>query len=674
MSTYNSPTDLSPLTKARSVDINDFDAAVAAAFELLPDEADINGNRINYGTDDGGSNSYLVTLPAPPVGLVDGMMVRFSPSSTNTGASTLNIGLGAMGVKLRDGSETRPGDIQRGVPIEASYSATTGFWHIDGNPTTAATGVVVAPISDATPLLFNAGDPSKMAQFALNALSTAVTRIYSLPDHDTSLGADLVRSVRVSNTPIAAADKMAQIELNAASSYVQTFGTNLYSGWWAILKNTSTTAPVDLESVATVNATSTTSNSIAAGTTWTVAAGLPITAGDLVVVRRTSAAYAQKIIGTVSSYNAGTGQLIVTVIARSGSGTFTDWTITTRPSTGGIDGFAAFTMYPGEARIVQWNGARLTTTILKKFNYRMNAAEVYLHPPGYDEVEADLQGAGGGGGGGRCSAVGNGQAKGGSGGGGGARPPALKHRLAPLTAVQVLTGAPGAAGASANVSATTGGNGGNGGNTSFGAYATAYGGAGGQGGGTGVNAACGAAGGGSAGPGIAATGLSCVGGKPSGTYFGSDASAADANNISGGGAGSYLGIAGSSENGGAAGGGVNAGGTSLAGGSSIAAGAGGGAGGGIGSPAGGAGGGVGYSSGGGAPGGAANTAGTNSTTDRIGGGGGGGQLVTDSGLPGQPGGNGGPGAGGGGGSTANFPQASGAGGAGGQGFAVLRGV
>ena len=53
MSTYNSPTDVVPGTLARSSSINNLDAAVAAAFALLPTEDEIKRGTVNYAVDTG---------------------------------------------------------------------------------------------------------------------------------------------------------------------------------------------------------------------------------------------------------------------------------------------------------------------------------------------------------------------------------------------------------------------------------------------------------------------------------------------------------------------------------------------------------------------------------------------------------------------------------------------
>lgn len=74
-----------------------------------------------------------------------------------------------------------------------------------------------------------------------------------------------------------------------------------------------------------VSTTSSTSNSIGTGAkSFTVQTGLGFVVGNSVRVANTSANY---MTGDVTSYDSGTGALVVNVTSSSGSGTYTDWTI-----------------------------------------------------------------------------------------------------------------------------------------------------------------------------------------------------------------------------------------------------------------------------------------------------------------------------------------------------------
>lgn len=79
--------------------------------------------------------------------------------------------------------------------------------------------------------------------------------------------------------------------------------------------------------------TPTSSSSVAIGTgskTFTVSSGLTLTPGNSAFVFETSAPQTNTMTGTVTSYSGTT--LILSIGSTNGSGTFTDWTITTQPN------------------------------------------------------------------------------------------------------------------------------------------------------------------------------------------------------------------------------------------------------------------------------------------------------------------------------------------------------
>jgi hypothetical protein len=237
-----------------------------------------------------------------------------------------------------------------------------------------------------------------------------------------------------------------------SGTFTQTFDAcaTLSSGWFCYIRN-SGTGDVELESPGAVSTTSVTSNSIAAGTTWTVGTGLSITAGDLVIVRRTADPFAQRIVGTVSSYTSGTGVLVVTVGYRIGSGTFTDWTITTRAATAGIDGLASFVMYPGEVRLVQCDGTELRSVVITPFYRAFTASGTFTKPPGYSRFGGIIWSAG------NSGAKGNSAQGRSGGGGGGAFPFELPASLFGTSTTITI----GAGGAAVTAAATDGNRGGN---------------------------------------------------------------------------------------------------------------------------------------------------------------------------------------------------------------------
>ena len=76
------------------------------------------------------------------------------------------------------------------------------------------------------------------------------------------------------------------------------------------------------------NATSTSSTLISTGSkSLTVQTGKLFVVGQPVMIARTSAPGTTWMAGNVTSYDSGTGALVVNVVWTAGSGTFTDWTI-----------------------------------------------------------------------------------------------------------------------------------------------------------------------------------------------------------------------------------------------------------------------------------------------------------------------------------------------------------
>lgn len=131
MSTYNSPTNITPGTLAKASDINNVDDATATAFGLLPTNANINAGKINFAVDTGAANAYLVALPQTAAAYSDGLQVVMRPLAENTGASTINVdSLGAKAIRLPNSAVLTAGDIRAGAPVLMVYSTATGFFHI----------------------------------------------------------------------------------------------------------------------------------------------------------------------------------------------------------------------------------------------------------------------------------------------------------------------------------------------------------------------------------------------------------------------------------------------------------------------------------------------------------------------------------------------------------------
>jgi len=144
MSTYNNPTDAVAGSLVRVSAVNAVDAAAAAAFALLPTETNLSRGTVNFATDTGAVDAYVVTLPQVPSGYVDGLLVVMLPIHTNTGACTINVNsLGVKSIKRKDSTAPGVGDIRIGIPVEMRYSTTTGYFHLlDSDTTITGDGTV----------------------------------------------------------------------------------------------------------------------------------------------------------------------------------------------------------------------------------------------------------------------------------------------------------------------------------------------------------------------------------------------------------------------------------------------------------------------------------------------------------------------------------------------------
>lgn len=145
MATYNTPTDVSAGSLAKSSDLNNLDAAVAAAFALLPENAKINTGNVNFGVDTGTVNVYAIALPMTALAYTDGMSVVMRPLHNNTGACSINVdGLGAVAIKNTASEDPAPNDITVGIPIEVRYSVATGYFHMIQLSAVAAASATVS--------------------------------------------------------------------------------------------------------------------------------------------------------------------------------------------------------------------------------------------------------------------------------------------------------------------------------------------------------------------------------------------------------------------------------------------------------------------------------------------------------------------------------------------------
>jgi hypothetical protein len=83
-----------------------------------------------------------------------------------------------------------------------------------------------------------------------------------------------------------------------------------------------------------------------------------------------------------------------------------------------IDGLSSFIMYPNEVRLIQCDGAKLSSTVIQAFRYFSQISGTWVKPPGYNEFTKRLGGGGAGGSGGGGGGSGSATTTSGSGAGG----------------------------------------------------------------------------------------------------------------------------------------------------------------------------------------------------------------------------------------------------------------
>ena len=80
---------------------------------------------INYATDSGSVNSYVVTLSPAPSAYVAGMSLAFVPANTNTGASTINVNsLGSVAIVTQSAAALTAGQLPSGTVSILVYDGT----------------------------------------------------------------------------------------------------------------------------------------------------------------------------------------------------------------------------------------------------------------------------------------------------------------------------------------------------------------------------------------------------------------------------------------------------------------------------------------------------------------------------------------------------------------------
>ncbi len=83
-----------------------------------------------YLADTGTANAYVVAYSPVQAALVDGQLVVFKAANSNTGASTLDAGPGAVTLRRQDGGALQADDVPAGTIVTARYDATAVQWRL----------------------------------------------------------------------------------------------------------------------------------------------------------------------------------------------------------------------------------------------------------------------------------------------------------------------------------------------------------------------------------------------------------------------------------------------------------------------------------------------------------------------------------------------------------------
>jgi hypothetical protein len=264
---------------------------ISQGFDKLPTLAGLWGGSANYGADSGAADAYVVSIsPTYLTSYSDGLTIRVKIANANTGASTINVNaLGATTIVRGDGSALQAGDLSAGQIVELTYNSTAGNFQLNASAAAASASAAAA----------SAAAAAGSASAASTSAGTATTQA----------------GIATTQAGLAAA--------SAAASAASAVDASNYA---AALAGTSTSSVL-----IGLGAKSFTAST---GKQWAATQFLQIG----------SQANANNFMhGTVTSYNSGTGALVMNITDIGGTGTFADWSINvagTQGPAGGVGGNA----------------------------------------------------------------------------------------------------------------------------------------------------------------------------------------------------------------------------------------------------------------------------------------------------------------------------------------------
>lgn len=122
---YFTKTALVAQTLARATAVNANLTAIEVAFGRLPDRVLTDTGRVTFAAETGAADVYVATMHKTPAAYYEGMTIDFKVSTTNTGASTINVdGLGAKTIKNANNSGLVAGDMTAGDIVTLKYDGT----------------------------------------------------------------------------------------------------------------------------------------------------------------------------------------------------------------------------------------------------------------------------------------------------------------------------------------------------------------------------------------------------------------------------------------------------------------------------------------------------------------------------------------------------------------------
>lgn len=255
-------------TRGLAIEVANEFQLIQAGFNLLPAGAAIVGGYANYSADTGTANAYVVTLGSAVIAYADGLTVLFRAANANTGAATVNVNaLGLKTITRANGSALQAGDILAGQIIQLSYSTTSGQFQLYASGAAAS---------------------------ATAAAASATAASGSASAASTSAGAAATSATAAATSATNSATSATAASISAA----------------ALIGNSATAVAIN---TGAQSFTATTGRQWAAGQFLTIAS---------------AANNANFMHGQVTSYNAGTGALVVNVLDTGGSGTLSDWLVT----------------------------------------------------------------------------------------------------------------------------------------------------------------------------------------------------------------------------------------------------------------------------------------------------------------------------------------------------------